>query len=221
MTKHNSVVSPFCRKSCCPSTHLTPTPRGFPQGNNALQRLQESQLVISLAKELYMFSVLHPFHNTPPSLESVAGPSKSNSGATISYRFDSWMIIKLLGLTQSLQPVFLKANLIPGQASHLSIQPQQYHVPGLYFIFEKYGFTRKKLWLTAEKLLAGPQPGPVGKKKDCAQSTQTTDRGALMLPFAAASPTTVWISQQRMHKVSRLASLRSLYILTLWINHDG
>lgn len=117
-----------------------------------------------------------------------------NSGATVSYRFDSWMIIKLLSLSQSLNPIFLKADTISGQISHLSSRPQQYQAPGLSFFFQKYGFVMKKLWLTADERLAGPQPGFVGEKKDCALSTQTTGHGALMLPFAATTPATEYLS---------------------------
>jgi len=54
------------------------------------------------------------------------------------------MIITLLSSTQSLDSIFLKANLISGQSSHLSIQPQQYQLPGLSFPFWE-------VWLPEEK----------------------------------------------------------------------
>lgn len=71
------------------------------------------------------------------------------------------MIIKLLSLTQSSVFIFLKANLILDQSSHLILNS----APGLSFISEKYVSMRKILQLTAEKSLAGLEPGFVGEKK--------------------------------------------------------
>lgn len=99
---------------------------------------------------------------------------------------------------------------------------QQYQLPGLSSCFGKYGIMRKKIaddcsemlgWIVGE--ISGEFMFVGKKKKYFGMHNCHTDSGTLMLSFTVTSPTIIWISQEHVYKVSRLASLRSHYKVTL------